>query len=948
MAMTHGAFAALVFGCLSIPGAWSKIVTNQSPQGPGEAWLGINGGYAGNYNDSLGRLWYNSETPYSAYTWGGYIGAKPKAWFRANWIDGNETLGKYTCRNWPPSYDQDYDALLHHYSRESTWTNQTFRVNLQASDAPVSFYTVKYTFCETKDRGGKKWDIVINGKTVKEDYVGKWAHHHTDIYDFKCIPTSAGMIEVSLVAKDSNKPQARFSTLEFVKTTEGCGECEGRFCGKGLCTASSFYDRTLEGGWGARWTSLLPNQFETEEPESLLACACDEGVEGDSCEVGVCATVNCNEPFGGFCNETGVCTCINGYHGEHCKISPKLDQFGCYEDHMVSGRLTVSTVCLPELIAGPARHGNLFRGPSQMSTVSDKVRPDYVYFSWTADVPYGRPDVAPGSEGRVYVSKLKVPWKGAPVLEESFAFEGFVRAGGIDMTEDGILGTICAKYWQPWVDNKNSHLDKVAMVVAVCEVNSSTMEKHRLPWQIGKQYQETVTAPNTGIWGSYPTSAWWAQRSAGYGYLLYAPEQRMWTAWYGATVDHHTGYAMHTYHRDAPGISDEEYAAYKYPVPRDMVEPRQEADGPWRDYHRTGTGDHQKSAAWAYHPLLKDIGLYKHEYGPARMQQYGLAQEPIGMSPAGNFRYIGHKGGMDLKFPQDEGYDYGYGDDESDKALQANAIRPCGEDWILAFPSDKGNVCAQITRLGEINIWKVIDEAVAKMPCGSSGGNCGDGAPGRMLRLAPLGTSEQHPTCGPEARFLFGYERPDRTRWLVELDGDCNEVTEKLDVTQHTHWPLYQDWTTTTDGAVVWVTSWHPDVTGSHGPPGTPNGVWPYSPKPRLSEEAPEAGEYLYGLTPQAINKAKVTVYYPNGELGSTTSGATAATTTTTTTTTAATTTAATASMSTARLVPTSTVDSEPARFETVENRASHMARTGLLIAALLAPSSIFAHQEVP
>ena len=38
--------------------------------------------------------------------------------------------------------------------------------------------------------------------------------------------------------------------------------------------------------------------------------------------------MNCNEPFGGFCNETGVCTCTNGYHGEHCSISPELDQFG--------------------------------------------------------------------------------------------------------------------------------------------------------------------------------------------------------------------------------------------------------------------------------------------------------------------------------------------------------------------------------------------------------------------------------------------------------------------------------------------------------------------------------------------------------------------------------------------------------------------------------------------
>lgn len=34
----------------------------------------------------------------------------------------------------------------------------------------------------------------------------------------------------------------------------------------------------------------------------------------------------------------------------------------------------------------------------------------------------------------------------------------------------------------------------------------------------------------------------------------------------------------------------------------------QEADGPWRDHHRTGTGDHQASAAWFYHPRLKDIG----------------------------------------------------------------------------------------------------------------------------------------------------------------------------------------------------------------------------------------------------------------------------------------------------------------------------------------------------
>ena len=277
-----------------------------------------------------------------------------------------------------------------------------------------------------------------------------------------------------------------------------------RSCGKGLCSASTFYDQSFDGGWGARWTSLMANQFDMEVPESKVACACDEGVEGESCEAGICAAVECNEPFGGSCNEnTGACSCINGYKGDHCEVAPKLDKFGCYDEHLqVSDRMTVSTVCLPELIAGPVRHGHIFRGPSPMSAVSDKVRPDTVYFSWTADVKYGKAG-ANGTEGRVYVSKLKIPRGQAPTLEKSHVFDGFVRAGGIDMTEDGVVGALCIKYWHPWVEHTNSHLDKAAMIVAVCEVNSTSMEEHRLPWQIGKQYQETVTAPNTGIWGSH-------------------------------------------------------------------------------------------------------------------------------------------------------------------------------------------------------------------------------------------------------------------------------------------------------------------------------------------------------------------------------------------------------------------------------------------------------------
>ena len=41
-------------------------------------------------------------------------------------------------------------------------------------------------------------DIVINGKVVKKDYITKCHHTRTDIYHFRCVPTLAGVIEVSI------------------------------------------------------------------------------------------------------------------------------------------------------------------------------------------------------------------------------------------------------------------------------------------------------------------------------------------------------------------------------------------------------------------------------------------------------------------------------------------------------------------------------------------------------------------------------------------------------------------------------------------------------------------------------------------------------------------------------------------------------------------------------
>jgi len=830
--------------------------------GAGVAWVGINGGFDEDYVDSQGRLWHHTHEAWTPKNWGGWMGSEPR--------DYSNSWGspRMKCKTWPKDYDQDYEALLHHYSIEAG-TNQTFRVNLQDSQEPLSYYTVKYNFCEKQWHGGGKMDIVINGKVVKKDYITKCHHTRTDIYHFKCIPTLGGVIEVSIQGDpDVKGGQARFSTLEFEKSSDGCGSCSGKSCGKGFCSSTSFYDYSSRCDFGSEG---MVNEFDLEEAqEEASSCKCDADVQGEACELGACAAVSCNEPFGGFCVE-GKCQCIDGHSGENCEVAPDIDDFGCYAQHEeVSEFLTVSTVCLPELIAGPARHGHIFRGPSPMNAVADKTQPN-IYFSWTADLEYGKAASA-GDEGRVYVSKLVLPsGKGEPVvLAESKAFDGFARAGGIDLTEDGLVGTLCAKYWHPWVENTGKGLHNAAMVLAVCEVNTTTM-KPKKPWQIGKQYQAEETAPNTGIWGSLPLSAWFAQRSAGYGYLVYSPAHRSWTAWYGATVGSHTGFAMHTYYRDAPMISAEEYEKYSYPVPRDQVEVLEEASGPWRDHHRTGTGDHQASAAVAYHPLLQDIGLQKHTHGVVYMQQYGLSD---GLSPGeGNaFSPPGHKTGrLELSVGNDTG-------------VQANALKPCGEGWLVGIIADSGNVCAKISRLGEILLWKVIEASVGKMPCGSSGKNCGDQAPGRMLRLARLGRNSDSSSsdCGPEQRFLMGFEKSDKSRWLVELDGDCNEVSERSDVTRHTHWPLYQDWTTTADGAVAWVTSWHIDKEGRWGPAGSPNGVWPYDPKP-MNEDAHEESPQtpLFGPTPDATNAAKITVYYPRSMPTTSSTTSTAMTTTT-------------------------------------------------------------------
>ena len=124
--------------------------------------------------------------------------------------------------------------------------------------------------------------------------------------------------------------QARFSTLEFEKSSDGCGSCSGKSCGKGFCSSTSFYDYSSRCDFGSEG---MVNEFDLEEAqEEASSCKCDADVQGEACELGACAAVSCNEPFGGFCVE-GKCQCIDGHSGENCEVAPDIDDFGCYAQH---------------------------------------------------------------------------------------------------------------------------------------------------------------------------------------------------------------------------------------------------------------------------------------------------------------------------------------------------------------------------------------------------------------------------------------------------------------------------------------------------------------------------------------------------------------------------------------------------------------------------------------
>ena len=111
----------------------------------------------------------------------------------------------------------------------------------------------------------------------------------------------------------------------------------------------------------------------------------------------------------------------------------------------------------------------------------------------------------------------------------------------------------------------------------------------------------------------------------------------------------------------------------------------------------------------------------------------------------GFFADPGHKGGrVQMQYPQ---YDPPTDSDKGckcsgatgaiacecgsgeDAAIQEGGLRACGDGWIIAMVSQRGNICARVTKGGEITAWEVIEESVGVMP------GVGDMAKCRMNRI---------------------------------------------------------------------------------------------------------------------------------------------------------------------------------------------------------------------
>merc|ERR550532_1535861 len=229
------------------------------------------------------------------------------------------------------------------------------------------------------------------------------------------------------------------------------------------------------------------------------------------------------------------------------------------------------------------------------------------------------------------------------------------------------------------------------------------------------------------------------------------------------------------------------------PVPDTVVENREEYVVPGNE-KRHARGDHTAGSAMRYNPIVGELYFQKHKHDEFNQQQFGF-------TPIQGVYVLGDQHGLDDGPIMKHGSDIGY---------LEGSMRPCGEGMISAFISKDGSTCARMSKEGKIEAWRTISSqiSVAGYDWNEDRYQRTDALGLRMTRLATLGSPESEAKCGSEARFLMGYETEGLKRWLVEINGNCEPVSDPMDVTAHTSWPIMQEWTTTRDGAVVWTTAY--------------------------------------------------------------------------------------------------------------------------------------------
>jgi hypothetical protein len=477
--------------------------------------------------------------------------------------------------------------------------------------------------------------------------------------------------------------------------------------------------------------------------------------------------------------------------------------------------------------------------PQTMYTVAHKTDANLVYLAWTQDLPWGTDQ----SEGAVHISKVHMSdlLNGVSEVVSDTKFDGYVRNGGIDITQSGKVGMIGAKFSREWFDiapwyKKGYHCpaatqerwyggscesydeyDSAAwawygnnpLAVVVLELDGTSMEPVGTPFLLGENHiNEDDGEPYLRhVYG--PTKM---QGAAGSGWLIYDDIASTWTGIYGSSWEGHSASTMFTRADDASADSSD-WGLSTCDIEGVNLRPQVSPTRNWNF-----CGGHESRVVSRYHPVTGTIGtLCQNENSAYNFKVDDGDREPVA-------EYGSYGGG----------------------------VRPCADDdgnaWIIAYANANNRPACQ----------RLVDNGADRVTPGEEVVLVDEEIDNHFVKVATLLGSEYEAYCG---LFLFGWKTAAGAWKLAEVDGSCRLISDILDVTNYTMWDKDAPWSTTIDGKVTWASAWDEDEHGH------PLRDCPYGGKPAKGR-ADWNGDLGYDgydfTTGYFSNQARISIYSPS------------------------------------------------------------------------------------